>query len=95
MNNLEEMKRQLEILLKEREKLSATIRDLRYEINYLETQRPNHKKRDITQSKAYQMFGKKYRELTAEELKIYNYHAQKKHRKLGTYNTDNTAKNND
>ena len=84
MNNLDEMKRQLNVLLKEREKLSATIRDLRYEIDYLEKKRPDHKERDITQSKAYKMFGKKYKDLTKEELKIYNYHAQKKHRNLNS-----------
>ena len=92
MENLDELKKDLEQRLKEREKLSALIRDLRYEIDYLEKKRPDHKERDITQSKAYQMFGKKYRELTAEELKIYNYHAQKKHRNLGTDNMDGTEK---
>lgn len=89
MENLEELKKDLVKRLKEREKLSALIRDLRYEIDYIEKKRPDHRERDITQSKAYKMFGKQYKDLTAEELKQYNYVAQKKHRNIGKDNKEN------
>lgn len=83
METLNEKKDRLEKLLKERKRIASEIRDLRYEIYYLESLRPDHKKRDYRQSEAYKMFGKKYAELTAEELKKYNCEAQKKYRKIG------------
>lgn len=83
METLKEKIERLDKLLKKRVEISAEIRDLRYEIHYLESLRPYHKERDHRQSKAYQMFGKQYKDLNAEELKKYNCEAQKKYRNIG------------
>ena len=80
MDELEQLKMEMERLKKERSSLSKKIGELWYKIYYLETQRPYRKERVLEKSLSYQMFGKAYSQLTAEELREYNREAQKRTR---------------
>lgn len=80
MDKLAELKQRMAELRRQRDMLSVQIRDLWYEIYYLEAKRPIHKERKAETSLAYQMFGKQYKDMTPEELKIYNKASQQRYR---------------
>lgn len=80
MEQLEELKMEMEDLKEQRKELSKRILKLWYKIHYIETQRPHRQERVLEKSLSYQMFGKSYSELTQDELKEYNKEAQMRHR---------------
>ena len=73
-NYIKQKKAEEKILREERAKLLKIVSWQKY---YNET----HQKKDATQTKAYKLFGKAYKDLTLEEKKEYNRISQRKTRK--------------